>query len=278
MDQAAVVLGEQNCLLPILCQPCSPLRPIALPEGLCIWGVDSMVPRSTTGIAYETARAAAFIGYKLICQWEGLKLSPEHVLGIPRWTDTRWNGYLSNIRPSEFRSKYETRLPASLKGRDFLTGSREHLDPFTSIDPSRDYPVRAAVCYAIEEAFRIETVKTLLASIGPTCDENTLRLIGEVHAQSHLAYAGCGLGSTACDELVTLAHRFGFLGAKMTGGGAGGVVAILGFPHQADLLRRMVEAYASGRHTVPHIFQGSSDGADIYGAHAVALSVLEGAR
>ena len=126
MDQAAIVLGVEDHLLPILCQPCQPFALVTLPAGLQLWGIDSMVARSTTGVAYETARAAAFIGYKLICQYEGIDVTPEKGSGIPRWTDSRWKGYLSNLAPSEFRSRYERWLPESLDGREFLERAGEH--------------------------------------------------------------------------------------------------------------------------------------------------------
>jgi galactokinase len=277
MDQAAIVLGQQNCLLPLLCQPCSPLAPIRLPQGLRIWGIDSMVSRSTHGKAYETARAAAFIGYQMICQWEGLHPVPEEISGIPRWTDARWNGYLSNIAPSTFRASYERRLPESLSGRDVLRLFDRHLDPFTSVDPDLSYPIRAAVRYASEENLRVETAKTLFEALGNIEFDRTLRLIGELLFQSHLAYAECGLGAAACDDLVTLARRFGFFGAKMTGGGAGGVVAILGHESQEDSLKQLLAEYAAEHGATPYLFEGSSDGVDISGTYVVTQTQLVGA-
>jgi L-arabinokinase len=278
MDQAAVVLGHQNCLLPILCQPCSPLPPIRLPKELRIWGIDSMVSRFTHGRAYETARAAAFIGYQMICEWEGLQPVLEQTSEIPRWTDPLWNGYLSNVSPSAFRASYERRLPESLSGHDVLRLFDRHLDPFTSVDPDLSYPIRAAVRYASEENLRVETAKTLFDAMGNAEFDRTLRHIGELLFQSHLAYAECGLGAAACDDLVALARRFGFCGAKMTGGGAGGVVAILGQVSQEDSLKQLLSEYADQRGATPYVFEGSSDGADISGAHAVTLTPLVGAR
>jgi galactokinase len=276
MDQAAIVLGEQNSLLPLLCQPCSRLPPIRLPEKLRVWGLDSMVSRSTNSDVYEAARAAAFIGYKMICQWKCLPLTLVEVSGIPRWTDPLWNGYLSNIPPSEFRSTYEHRLPESLSGCDFLRLFGEHLDPFTSIDHNRSYPIRAAVRYAIEENFRIETVKMLLETFEQRESDSTLRLIGELLFQSHHAYTECGLGASVCDDLVALARQIGFFGAKMTGGGGGGVVAVLGLADQEDTLKQLVTEYAAKHNGMPHVFEGSSDGVDISGAYPVDATMLVG--
>jgi galactokinase len=271
MDQAAIVLGEEDHLLPLLCQPCRPFPAMRRPENLRIWGIDSMAPRSTTGAAYEAARAAAFIGYKLICQREGIDVVPE-VSEISRWTDSRWNGYLSNLAPSEFRSKYERWLPESLSGKEVLARIGEHVDPFTRIHLEMEYPVRAAVRYATEENFRVQMVNSLLQS---DLSNGTILLIGEILCQSHVAYTECGLGSENCDELVSRALKAGFAGAKMTGGGGGGVVAVLGTPDGQNAIYRVAREYAGERNAMPHIFDGSSRGVDAFGIHPLRLHSLQ---
>ncbi|GGH15494.1 galactokinase [Silvibacterium dinghuense] len=269
MDQAACVIGEQGCLLPLLCQPCQPEPPLALPDGVRIWGIDSLASRSTTSAAYESARAAAFMGYRMLCQWEGLALTPEHNGRIPRWTDPRWNGYLSNLRPSELRARHLDRLPESMRGSDFLRLYTEHVDPFTSVAPDDWYPVRAAVLYACEEHLRIEIARALLQGMHQDMSlhrlESQLRMLGELMHQSHHAYAECGLGATSCDILVELAQHHGLYGAKMTGGGGGGVVALLGTAGQEDAVRAVAAEYAQHCGIAPHIFTDSSDGADLSG-------------
>jgi L-arabinokinase len=271
MDQAAIVLGQENHLLRMVCQPCQPSPPMRLPAGVGIWGIDSMAPRSTTGVAYETARAAAFMGYKLICQRHGIETVPEEVSGIPRWTDSRWNGYLSNVAPSEFRSRYEPWLPESLTGREFLARAGEHVDPFTAVDPEREYPVRAAVRYATEENLRVQMVSALFEAAASGVSDSSLQLIGEILCQSHVAYTECGLGSVECDDLVSRVLKAGFPGAKMTGGGAGGVVAILGRCGDRQAIRSVAEEYAAECGAVPHTFEGSSDGIDAFGIRTLQL-------
>ena len=39
MDQIAVTLGEQGCLLPFVCQHCLPQPLVRLPDELALWGV-----------------------------------------------------------------------------------------------------------------------------------------------------------------------------------------------------------------------------------------------
>lgn len=264
MDQAAIVLGRKDYLLPLLCQPCNPFPPIRLPAGLRIWGIDSTVPRSTTGAAYEVARAAAFMGYRMICEREGLDITKDPTSKVPRWTESRWRGYLSNVARSEFRVRYERWLPEILPGNEYLTHYGVHVDPFTAINPETDYPVRAAVRYAIEENARVQMVRTLLE--GALRTDSDVRLMGELFSQSHHAYAECGLGSLACDDLVNRARDAGILAAKMTGGGGGGVVAVLGYAEDDVKVRAIAEAYAADCGRMPHVFEGSSDGVDRFGA------------
>jgi L-arabinokinase len=122
--------------------------------------------------------------------------------------------------------------------------------------------VRAAVRYATEENLRVQTVYALLESSSSGTSDSTVKLIGEILCQSHGAYAECGLGSEACDELVARALKSGFAGAKMTGGGAGGVVAILGRPDSRCAIHRIAQDYAAESGEMPYLFEGSSNGVD----------------
>lgn len=276
MDQAAIVLGRKNHLLPILCQPCQPLAPIEVPEGLCLWGIDSMAARSTKSPAYEIARAAAFMGYKLICLRENLPVAPDEHSPIPRWTDARWHGYLSNLSALDFHRSYESWLPESMAGSEFLTQSAEHADPFTIVQPTYEYPIRAAVRYAVEENARVQNLHSLFEASANGISPYDLERAGELFHQSHVAYRECGLGSEACDELVALMLHHGLPGAKMTGGGGGGVVAVLGRFEDRAKVFRIAKEYGIQRGTQPHIFEGSSDGVDAFGAYPFPSSCWQG--
>jgi len=271
MDQAAITLGRGDALLPILCQPCAPQAPVPLPTGWRIWGIDSMAARSTASATYDRARAAAFMGYKLICRQEGLTLRLAQRGGLVRWIDDRWNGYLSNVHPSEFRAKYEQMLPESLRGESFLAEVGEHVDALTEIVSDQEHPVRAATRY---------TVATLLAAFASSETAGTqreqpagLELVREILRQSHNAYRECGLGSEACDELVERLRHAGLPGAKMTGGGGGGVVAVLGTIEDEALVYRIAAEYSAGRGARAAVFPccGEDDavlGSDAFGTHS----------
>lgn len=271
MDQITVVLGERDHFVGLTCQPCLPQGLVRLPEPLRLWGIDSGVRHQVAGIEYEAARAATFMGYQMICRQSGLELSLDESGPLPRWTDPLWNGYLANLSPSDYRQAFDRSLPEMLDGAEFTAQYPVHADPFTSVRPEVSYPVRACTRYAVEENQRVELFVDLLSGRVEPLSERTLVLLGELMYQSHAAYTECGLGSTATDLLVELVRAegpaCGLFGAKITGGGAGGTVAILGKSgREAEkAFRRVVDAYREATGYDPYIFEGSSPGADAFG-------------
>jgi galactokinase len=266
MDQATVVLGDEGFLLPLLCQPCCPYPPVSLPEMLECRAIDSGVSHSVSGLECETARAAAFMGYKTICDWESLPVVYDDTGRIPRWKDSRWNGYLSSMPPSIFRSRFENRLPETLPGSDFLDAGQTHADVFTPVRPDAVYRVRAATRYAVEENHRIR----LFIDLAPNAAaESAFELMGELMYQSHYSYTECGLGCRQTDFLVDLVRAegssAGLYGAKITGGGAGGTVAVLCRKGSDEAFARVVQRYAAYSGVTPYVFEGSSPGADRFG-------------
>ena len=273
MDQAASVLGDEGHVLPLLCQPCLPRPLVKLPEGLRCWAIDSGVRHAVTGIEYEAARAAAFIGYRMICEWENLPIQKDDSGGVPRYTDPRWQGFLSNVAPSIFRSRYEQCLPELISGAEILSLGKTHPDPFTVVRPEVNYRVRACTRYAIEENQRIELFIELARGTTQQPSIAAFRQMGELMFQSHWSYTECGLGCEATDQLIELVrqHRGQDLlfGAKITGGGAGGTVAVLGAAEGASAFQKVVAEYAQLHGFAPYVFEGSSIGADRYGIHVL---------
>jgi L-arabinokinase len=58
----------------------------------------------------------------------------------------------------------------------------------------------------------------------------------------------------------------------MTGGGAGGVVAILGRSADRRAIHSVAEEYGAKRGITPYIFEGSSGGVDAFGVRTLQLS------
>lgn len=269
MDQLTVTMGDKGSFLPILCQPSQFYPLVELPSSLRLWGIDSGVTHEISGIEYEVARAATFMGYRYLCNWERLNVTIEENDSLRRYTDPQWNGYLANLSPSIFRSRFEGRLPESIRGSDFISLLEKHYDPYTPIRPDVNYPVKAATRYAVEENWRVQCFVALIASSNEI-NSQTGDLLGELMYLCHVGYSQCGLGTNATDQIVNFVRAEkgnDLIGAKITGGGAGGTVAILGFntPKAEAAFRRVLEQYADWSRTNPYVFEGSSKGCDAFG-------------
>lgn len=146
----------------------------------------------------------------------------------------------------------------------------------------------------------------------PPCDAQ-LALLGQLMLQSHVSYSGVGLGSQNTDLLVSLVEELGpargLFGAKITGGGSGGTVCVLGAgdaeaavqeararapaPHTAPMAlllspafrprssnrllatlltqTQVLKKYTEKTGVVPYVFRGSSPGAAEFGAKRVRI-------
>lgn len=272
MDQIAVVLGEEGCVLPLVCQPCLPRPLVRLPAGLTCWGIDSGVRHQVSGVEYEAARAAGFMGYKLICDREGIVVEQERGATIPRYTDARWNGYLANLSPSLFRA-FEEQLPDTMTGAEYLAGGQTHVDPFTKVRPEVTYRVRACTRYAVEENYRVQLFAELARGMSDAFTLDGAALLGELMYASHHAYTETGLGCDKTDLLVELARgqgvERGIFGAKITGGGGGGTVAVLGRADAEAAFGGIVAGYRRATGIEAYVFRGSSPGADRFGVEVV---------
>lgn len=270
MDQVAVILGDEDVFVPMICQPSQVLPRVKMPGNLLVWGIDSGVKHAVSGIEYEAARAATFMGYRHLCALENLQPMLDERGALPRWVEPHWNGYLANLSPSLFRERYEKNLPEQEFGVDFSRLFTTHLDPFTPVRPEVTYPVRGAVRYAVEENARVRAFYSILVNAAGKIDEISARALGELMFLAHHGYGECRLGSEETDLLVTLVRAEeanGLLGAKITGGGAGGTVAVLAWntPAARSAFQHVAERYQQQTRIEPYIFEGSSAGCDAFG-------------
>jgi galactokinase len=241
MDQMTAVFGERDRLLALLCQPAELKNMIALPPQLKLWGIDSGIRHSVGGSDYGSVRAGAFMGARIIADLE---------------TDLS-EKYLANISPAEFENKYAAQLPERISGDEFLKRYKGTSDPVTSIDPQREYAVKLPTAHPIYENARVQRFIDLLS--GTHFEE-----LGELMYASHQSYTSLGLNSEGTDLLVDLVRKeSGLFGAKITGGGSGGTVAVLG--NQSAAIERVAKAYADQTGHQPYIFSGSSSGSAAFG-------------
>ncbi|MCM3872467.1 MAG: hypothetical protein ND895_17420 [Pyrinomonadaceae bacterium] len=265
MDQMTSACGEENQLLALLCQPAELLGTILLPADLAVWGLDSGVRHSVGGGDYGSVRVGAFMGYRIIAELSGLRAeqSGDSVL----INDQRWGGYLANLAPAEFEQRFANSLPESVLGEEFISHYGGTTDTVTSIEPGRNYAVRAPTAHAVNESARVQKFAELLRSHSERSDKP--EALGELMYQSHASYSACGLGSPGTDMLVELVRAAGvgrgLYGAKITGGGSGGTVAVLGRRDAAAAVAEVARRFAEKTGHQPYIFSGSSPGSAAFG-------------
>ena len=118
---------------------------------------------AVTGADYGTVRTAAFMGYRMIA--DRGRIGRARVEGRVEIDDPIWHGYLANLSPAEFESRYEAILPERMRGADFLEWYNGITDSVTRVQPDRDYPVRQATAHPIYEQARVERFATLLGEL-----------------------------------------------------------------------------------------------------------------
>ncbi|WP_337040714.1 galactokinase [Emticicia sp. 17c] len=227
MDQLASYFGKPNYLLPILCQPDKIFSGIKIPDNLYFIGIDSGIRHAVSGASYGEVRTAASMGFSIIAQKQGvsrkdLALNEPHLLPF--------SGFLSNISPSQYESKYAQSL-RSMYGKDFLNDYGIVIDPLANVKAGTYYNIKSSTQHPIYENYRVRLFTEMLKMLTPANHEEVLPLMGELMYQSHQSYSDCGLGNEHTDMIVDLAHSLGtkssVYGAKITGGGSGGTVCIM---------------------------------------------------
>ena len=262
MDQMTAACGAEGKLLALLCQPAELQEMIALPDDLALWGVESGEGHSIRGDDYGSVRTGAFMGYRMIADLANLKVTANN--GTLSVADEIWRGYLANVTPSEFESSFAGHIPERIAGREFLARYGGTTDEVTRVNPERIYAVLKPTKHAVYEHSRVRAFADLLRAPARRNEQ-----LGELMYQSHASYSACGLGSVGTDLLVKLVRDLGaphgLYGAKITGGGSGGTVAILGARNAEAAVRHVAASYQQAASYEPYIFAGSSPGSTAFG-------------
>ena len=260
MDQMTSACGRENHLLRLRCQPATIEGQILVPAGYRFYGIDSGIRHAVTGAGYGTVRAAAFMGYRMIAEMSDRTV--EHDGARVRIADDPYRGYLANIPPADFAGRFESGLPERMLGSEFLSRFHGLTDVATRVQYDRWYPVRQATSHPVHENDRVERFAELLGRLNDFSD--VAASMGDLMRESHASYSACGLGSDGTDRLVELVKEAGegsgLFGAKITGGGSGGTVAVLGTQDAEPTVRAIARRYESetGRHA--EVFAESGHG------------------
>jgi galactokinase len=270
MDQMTAACGEADRLLVLLCQPGEVKGTIGLPgglaDGLAVWGIDSGIRHSVGGADYGTVRTAAFMGYRMIAERAGLTWRKTEQPGLIEIEDPKWNGYLANIEPGDFERLYAEHLPQEMRGEDFLRDYQGITDKVVTVESGRSYPVRQATRHPIQENARVRPFADVLES-WKSIDQ--AEVLGALMYESHQSYSDCGLGSSGTDLIVDLVREAGvgagLYGARITGGGSGGTVAVLANRDALPSIEAIADLYAQRTGHRPLVISGSSAGAGAFG-------------
>ncbi|XP_026458266.1 L-arabinokinase-like [Papaver somniferum] len=292
MDQMTSACGEANKLLAMICQPAEVLGLVTIPNHIRFWGIDSGIRHSIGGADYGSVRIGSFMGRKMIksiassyCRSSSGANPPQQINGInpddieedgfELFEDEASLNYLCNLSPHRYESIYSKRLPESILGEIFLEKYSDHNDSVTVIDPKRSYGVTAPTRHPIYENFRVKAFKALLPAVS---SNDQLSTLGELMYQCHYSYGACGLGSDGTDRLVQLVQEIQhskrsksengtLFGAKITGGGSGGSVCVIGRNclRSSEQILEVQQRYKAATGYMPFIFEGSSPGAGKFG-------------
>jgi L-arabinokinase len=278
MDQVTSCLGEAGKLLRMVCRPHDLLPPLALPPGVRVVGVNSNVKHSVGGGAYGRTRCAAFMGHRIILE----KLRELGAAAGRTLARDPMNGYLANLDPDDYKRLFRPYVPQWMKGRDFLERYGSTIDTVTKVEPDVDYPVQHATDHHVLEARRVRNFSEALeraaeAPAGTREQGKWLDRAGHLMYASHLSYTNDAmLGAPECDMLVQLVRErepAGLYGAKITGGGSGGTVAVLADEGEraSAAIAEVMEEYRRPTGKAAELFDGTSPGAWHVGTAVVNL-------
>ena len=218
-----------------------------LPDGLGVWGIDSGIRHAVTGADYGAVRIGAFMGYRILAELAGLRVTAGDRKGHVHIDDPRWRGYLANVGGEAFRRVEETSPRLWMAGVPRAYGGTT--DPVTSVDPACRYAIRTPTAHPDLRARARDRMGAPVDVCSRADGPPDAARLGALMYESHASYSACGLGSDGTDRLVALAREAGSArgihGAKITGGGSGGTVAFLADASAGDTIRTMAREYAA---------------------------------
>ena len=216
-------------------------------------GINSMVRHSVAGSPYADTRIGAFMGKKIINQLREAK--GREPAGLFDRAFARRN--IRRNSPATF--------PSKLSARNFSPCYKTHDDPVTKIQPDATYRVAGPTRHPVEENERVLRFMDCLRA-AKSGEKHALEIAGEYMFAAHDSYRdNCRLSIDEVDFLVDSVRRrgpkSGLFGAKITGGGSGGTVAVFG---RLEALREQIPQIATefSRRVgvMPDIFEGTSPG------------------
>ncbi len=287
MDQVTSVAGTSTKIVSILCQPDKILEFVSCPSNVSFVGIYTTVRRSTGSTAYIDTRTGAFMGLTILKAAFASDTDTD-MLGLGEDQRTRniseilADNYLCNLSIQEFHEQCEDLLPEQMHGEEFLKTYGETVDPVTQVEPDKSYVVKDRVKHHIYENARVRQFITAIKSADndPDHTPDYLREAGTLMYESNASYRDlAGLGAPEVDGLVNIARKIGrqggIYGAKITGGGGGGTVALLCHGNVESSLTQILAAYKLAWGIDAELIRGNAAGAFEFGHILWELTELE---
>ena len=274
MDQVTAAAGTSTKILSILCQPDKILEFVSCPLNVSFIGIHTKVQRSTSSTAYIDTRIGAFMGLTILKDAFASEVESSADENSParNISEALADNYLCNISVDEFREHCEQLLPEEILGEEFLEKYGETVDTETQVEPKKLYPVRNRVEHMIYENARTKQFIAIIkmADSDPKHIQNYLKEAGKLMSESNASYRDlAGLGSPEVDGLVSIAQKIGehggIYGAKITGGGGGGTVALLCHGSVENSLTQVLAAYKLAWGIDAELIRGNAAGAFEFG-------------
>ncbi len=257
--------GQRDALLRLLCQPHALQSALQLPTGIRCIGIHSGVQHDLARAARARIRCAGFMGHRIILHlMRQLGEQAGHQL-----TADPMQGYLANLLPEDYKQIFRSGLPEQISGRAFVDTYGPALVGMKDIEPDVTYFVQQATDHHVLEAMRCRNFSAFCeqAANDPTHRSLLLNKAGHLMYASHISYSNnAGLGAAECDLLVDLIRQResdGFYGARISGGGMGGTVAVLANigTRTEDALGEIAAAYTRQTGHTTELFATGESGA-----------------
>ncbi len=261
MDQVTCVMGIRGHLLSLLCQPHTVREQIPIPDGIRFIGINSGIRREIKAARYTNSRIGAFMGLAILRDRLRSGNGAAGILPLD---------YLCDLPTTEYVQSCRSLLPSSISGRVFRQRYGSTPDPVTTVDPEVVYKVRSRVEHPVYEHRRVTDFTECIRAAESSDRPELLERAGRLMYASDWSYTHrCGLGSAETAWIVREVRKLGveagFYGARITGGGAGGTVAVAGNDRMFDHLDDLLERYFEATGIKPGLFAGTSPGALEFG-------------
>lgn len=285
-----------------------------LPEGIRLMPKDCVLPeqasiKDSSVIAFANVLEAEKKANQAMQDVAGLNVRPvDEEVDQNHWTQRALSGeefFLAELSSEEFKV-FEPFLPHKCSGFSFLEKFPEgHGDEATHIEPLVEYPIRSATAHPVHENTRAKSLEHLAVSVNnfrlPQCEHSQtwlpekfarseseeilqdpldgqrlmLKAMGALMHASHSSYTACGLGCSEADKIVACVKKSSSLfGARLSGGGAGGSICILGLDNgEAEAEVRAIAAQIGSN---SYVFEGSSNGAESTGEYTIMNLAIDG--